>query len=212
LIDLFASRADDLDVELSVHSPREFHTLLRTRAVDVAIGPRPREVDEAITCKPFLNYELLVLVGPDDPVARMARISAGELRDKTWLLGPSAASDVGLVPAILRRINVPDEHQRIFQSNAAAIEEAKRSKGITLAVAFAVSQDLAHGYLKPVSGPTLQTKGVWTVLTLAGRDAPPAAAELARFVTTPRATQAMVRGSGVMAGRFRPSIHVTLWS
>jgi DNA-binding transcriptional LysR family regulator len=212
LIDLFASRADDLDVELSVHNAQEFHTLLRTRAVDVAIGPRPRETDEAITCKPFLNYQLLVLAGPDDPIARITHVSAGELRDKMWLLGPSAASDVGLVPAILHRINVPDEHQRIFQSSAAAIEEAKRSKGITLAVAFAVSQDLAHGYLKPVSGPALQTKGVWSVLTLAGRDAPPAAAELARFVTTPRATQAMVRGSGVTAGRFRPSIHVTLWS
>jgi LysR family transcriptional regulator, low CO2-responsive transcriptional regulator len=31
-------------------------------------------------------------------------------------------------------------------------------------------------------------------------------------VTTPRATQAMLRGSGVTAGRFKPSIHVTLWS
>jgi hypothetical protein len=50
------------------------------------------------------------------------------------------------------------------------------------------------------------------VLTLADRSAPPVAAELARFVTTPRATQAMLRGSGVTAGRFKPSIHVTLWS
>ena len=50
------------------------------------------------------------------------------------------------------------------------------------------------------------------MLTLADRAAPPVAAELARFVTTPRATQAMLRGPGVTAGRFRPSIHVTLWS
>src|SRR5580700_10212260 len=90
LIDLFAARADDLDVELSVHNAQEFHTLLRTRAVDVAIGPRPRETDEAITCKPFLNYQLLVLAGPDDPIARITHVSAGELRDKMWLLGPSA--------------------------------------------------------------------------------------------------------------------------
>ena len=41
---------------------------------------------------------------------------------------------------------------------------------------------------------------------------PPAAAELLRFVTTPRATQAMVRGAGVHVGRFRPAVHVTLWS
>jgi LysR family transcriptional regulator, low CO2-responsive transcriptional regulator len=39
----------------------------------------------------------------------------------------------------------------------------------------------------------------------------PAASELLRFITTPRATQAMLRGSGVTIGHFRPSVHVTLW-
>jgi hypothetical protein len=39
-----------------------------------------------------------------------------------------------------------------------------------------------------------------------------ATAELVRFVTTPRATQAMLRGSGVNVGHFRPSVYVTLWS
>jgi hypothetical protein len=36
-------------------------------------------------------------------------------------------------------------------------------------------------------------------------------AELARFVSTPRATQAMLRGSGVNVGHFKPSVYVTLW-
>ena len=49
-------------------------------------------------------------------------------------------------------------------------------------------------------------------MALSTQGAMSAAAELARFVTTPRATQAMLRGSGVNVGRFRPSIHVTLWS
>ena len=60
LIDLFASRADDLDVELSVHGPRQFPALLHTRAVDVAIGPRPDNVDDGIAGTPFLNYETTV--------------------------------------------------------------------------------------------------------------------------------------------------------
>ena len=50
------------------------------------------------------------------------------------------------------------------------------------------------------------------MLTLADALRSPVAAELTRFVTTPRATQAMLRGSGVTVGRFSPSIHVTLWS
>ena len=39
-----------------------------------------------------------------------------------------------------------------------------------------------------------------------------AAAELVRFVGTPRATQAMLRGEAAGVGRFRPAVHVTLWS
>jgi len=210
LLDLFASRADDLDVELSVHAPRQFHRLLHTRTVDVAIGPRPDELDDAVTCTPFLNYELFVVAGADDPLG--AHPSAGELRGHTWLLGPSATTDGGSIPHILRRIGVPEDRQRIFQSDAAALEEAKRNRGVAVAVSFVVTHDLAKGQLKRVTGPPLPTKGTWNVLTLADRSAPPVAAELARFVTTPRATQAMLRGSGVTAGRFKPSIHVTLWS
>ena len=51
-----------------------------------------------------------------------------------------------------------------------------------------------------------------TFHALAEQSALSATAELMRFVTTPRATQAMLRGSGVNVGRFRPSVHVTLWS
>nr|WP_277349064.1 substrate-binding domain-containing protein [Streptomyces sp. HNM0575] len=212
LIELFASRADDLDVELSEHSPQRFAGMLLTREVDVAIGPRPGTVDGSVTCTPFLNYQLMAVVSPDHPLCGVASPSVGELRAQTWLLGPSAADRVGLVPSLLRKINVPEEHQQIFQSHAAAVEEAKRGKGIALAVAFAVSQDIAGGYLRPLAGKYAQAKGAWNILTLAGAGAPAAAAELTRFVTTPRATQAMLRGAGVTAGRFRPAIHVTLWS
>jgi hypothetical protein len=41
----------------------------------------------------------------------------------------------------------------------------------------------------------------------------PAAWALRRFVTTPEATQAMLaRAGGVPAERFRPPVHVTIWS
>jgi LysR family transcriptional regulator, low CO2-responsive transcriptional regulator len=210
LIELFASRADDLDVELSVHDPISFTELLARRTVDVAIGPRPPVVDGSLTCKPFLNYQLIVVAGPQHPMTKI-HPGIGELREQTWLLGPSGAGEFGLAPAILRRIGVREEHQQIFQSHAAALEEAKRNKGLALAVSFVVSQDLAEGGLRRLAIPPLHTEGTWSTLTLADRGAP-AAAELARFASTPRATQAMVRGSGVTVGRFRPSIHVTLWS
>ncbi|MFE9603718.1 LysR family transcriptional regulator [Streptomyces hokutonensis] len=212
LIELFAGRADDLDVELSVHSPQHFASLLLNRSVDVAIGPRPATLDEAMTCTHFLNYQVVAVVGPDHPLATAASAGAAELRGQTWLLGPSAVGRTGMVPSVLRRLGIPEHNQRIFQSHAASVDEAKRGKGVALAVAFAVTKDLSEGDLRQLAGPQLPARGSWNLLTLPDREAPPAAAELRRFVTTPRATQAMLRGAGVTAGRFRPAIHVTLWS
>lgn len=212
LIELFAGRADDLDVELSVHDPRDFGKLLVTRSVDVAIGPRPATLDDELSCTHFLNYQVRAVVGRDHPLASGGAAGAAELREQTWLLGPSAIGKVGMVPSVLRRLSVPEHNQRIFQSHAACVDEAKQGKGIALAVAFTVAKDLASGVLRALDTSVPPLRGSWNLLALRDRDTPPAAAELRRFVTTPRALQAMLRGAGVTAGRFRPAIHVTLWS
>jgi DNA-binding transcriptional LysR family regulator len=187
LIELFADRANDLDVELSMHNPRQFESLLVTRTVDAAIGPRPADLNSSITSTHFLNYQVVAVANPENPITRI-QPGVSALREQTWLLGPSAAFDSDVIPEMLRRIGVPEEHQRIFQSHAAAVEEAKHGKGLAPVVSFAVSQDLANGDLKRIISPALQAQGAW------------------------RATQAMLRGSGVTVGRFKPSIHVTLWS
>jgi DNA-binding transcriptional LysR family regulator len=213
LIGLFADRAKDLDVELSIHNPTRFETLLLTRAADVAIGPRPAAPDSALATTQFLNYQIIAVAHPDHPMAR-AQPTAGSLREQTWLLGPTAATTVGVVPAMLHRINVPERRQQIFQSHAAALQEAKHGRGIALVVSFAALQDIASGDLTRVAGPLVQGQGTWNITMLGGGNAPSAAAELTRFATTPRAAQAMLRGSGSGAtpGRFKPSIYVTLWS
>jgi DNA-binding transcriptional LysR family regulator len=211
LIELFADRANDLDVELSSHDPGRFESLLLTRSVDAAIGPVPAAIGPSIGSTHFLNYQVVAVASPDHPMA-VRPPSLGALRDQTWLLGPSAALNTGATPNVLRSIGVPEHHQRIFQSHAAAVEEAKRGKGLALDVSFAVSQDLMNGDLVRIQSPALQVNGAWSILTLTGPHASPEAAELTRFITTPRAIQAMLRGSGVTPGRFKPSIHVTLWS
>jgi len=208
LIELFAGRADDLDVELSVRSPSAFESLLMTRSVDIAIGPRPA-ADSSLVCRPVMNYRVVVVAGPDHPLAGV-RASAAQMRDQTWLLGPSAAADLGSIPAMLRRLAVPEEHQQIFQSHAAALEEAKRGKGVAPALSFTVAPEVRSGHLVQLPGPYASLETMWHSMTLS--DPPAAAAELARFAATPRAIQAMMRGAGVNVGHFRPSVHVTLWS
>lgn len=210
LLELFTSRANDLDVELSVEQPWHFERLLTTRAVDVAIGPQLGSLPDSIEQRQFLNYQVEVVVGPSHPILR-GTPQVSQLQEQVWFLGPSAVGSHGAVPALLRRLDVPESAKRIFQSHSAAIAETRRGTGIGLAVSFAVSTDIANGSLVRIAAPGLQARGVWSAMTLAGHAAP-AAEELVRFITTPRATQAMVHGKGVTIGHFRPSVYVTLWS
>ncbi|MBM2621023.1 LysR family transcriptional regulator [Actinoplanes sp. LDG1-06] len=211
LIELFAGRADDLDLELSVRDPGAFETLLQTRTIDIAIGPHPAVLDAPFTSRPVMNYRVVVVAGPDHPIVHL-RPSAAQLRDQTWLLGPSAAAKVGAVPDLMRRLGVPEANQQIYQSNAAALEEAKRGRGLTPALSFAVAPDVRNGLLVQLPGPHAVLEAGWHAITLADQGGPSAAAELCRFASTPRAIQAMMRGSGAKVGHFRPSVHVTLWS
>ncbi|MEO7060464.1 MAG: LysR family transcriptional regulator [Lapillicoccus sp.] len=210
LLGLFASRAKDLDVELSVHDSARFAALLSSRAVDIAIGPEPSTPLADLVSTTFLNYEIQAVAAPGHPAAGH-EVHPSQARTYTWHLGPAAAGD-GVVPDMLRRLAVPEQQQRIFQSDAQAVEETIRTDGIALAVRFSVAADLASGRLVAVGGPGMRAGGRWAVIVLPPHSQLPAAAELVRFITTPRATQAMIRGAGSAPGRFRPSVHVTLWS
>jgi hypothetical protein len=139
-------------------------------------------------------------------------MTAAQARNQVWMLGPSAVADDGVVPRMLRQLRIPESQQRIFQSDAGALEETRRTDGLALAVRFAVAADLVAGRLTIVEGPGMRAQGRWAAFTLPPHSQLPAAAELLRFITTPRATQAMVHGRGSKVGRFRPSVHVTLWS
>lgn len=212
VIELFSSRADDLSVELSVHPTSRFSELIRSRAVDIALGPSvENDTSGAVVVRPFLKYQIITVSAPDSPLATQAPTPA-LLREQKWMLGPSAGSSDGEIATTLSRLAIPESQQRIFQSDAAALEEVRRVGGVTLAIGFSVGKDLSAGRVIHVKGPGLQAPGEWSAMTLAPSARQPAVSELVRFITTPRCTQAMLRGTGVGVTRFRPKVHVTLWS
>ena len=240
LIELFTGRQRNLDLELSVSRPRDFAGLLASRAADVAIGPCPAGLPDSVEHAPFLNYTVVLVVSPDHDLARYAwsappgprptavfdralarpvvtagpptQVPVALLREQTWLMGPAAVGPDGTQAGLLRRFAIGEARQRIFQNNAAAVEEAKRGSGVAFAVSFAVDADLATGRLVRLPVPSGSADGAWHTMTLATASLSPTAAEFIRFVRTPRAMQAMLRGAGVAAGHFRRAVHVTLWS
>lgn len=211
LIELFSSRADDLSVELSIHPTGRFRDLIASRAVDIALGPAPAEPNATVVVRPFLKYQIITVTAPDGPLVGTTPTPT-QLREQQWLLGPSAGSAEGEIATMLRDLAIPESQQRIFQSEAAALEEVQRVGGVALTIGFAVAKDLSRGRLAHLKAPGLQVSGEWCASTLTPDARQPAVSELVRFITTPRCTQAMIRGSGVGVTRFRPKVHVTLWS
>ncbi|MFC7528362.1 LysR family transcriptional regulator [Actinoplanes sp. GCM10030250] len=211
LIELFASRAADLDLELSVRNPSSFVESLLERSIDIAIGPPPAAPDPAVSFRPVMYYRIVTVASPDHPLAG-TQPTPRQLREQTWLLGPSAVAGSGAIRTLVRRLGVPDDRQQIFQSHAAALEEAKRGRGVAAALSFTVAPEVRKGHLVQFCGPHAGIEDVWHSITLAEPGTPSAAGELARFASTPRAIQAMMRGTGVAVARFKPSVHVTLWS
>jgi LysR family transcriptional regulator, low CO2-responsive transcriptional regulator len=210
LIELFSSRAKDLQVELSVEPTTRLPTLLASQAADVAIGPPMGTSGSGVTVTPFLRYQVMIVAAPGHPLAGR-KVTIRELAGQEWLLGPSAAQSVGVTRYVLDSLAVPEERQRIFQSHAAALEEVRRGGGLAIALGFAVRDELDSGRLVRITSPASWVDATWNATTLAPDRVTPAAAELVRFITTPRATQAMLSRSGTGIHRFRPAVHITLW-
>ncbi len=211
LIELFSTRADDLQVEMSVSPPDQFPRLLASRAVDVAMGPTSQSNPESIRVKEFLRYQVIAVVSPSHEVAGR-HVDPKTLAQQKWLLGPSAADANSVASRMLRRFGVPEARQRIFQNHSAALAESAAGNGIALCAAHAVSGELADGRLVRVQGSGLLADGTWAASWLRHEVTSPLVNELVRFTSTPRAIQAMLTGSGTNIARFKPRVHVTLWS
>ena len=216
LIELFKTRANDLHVEMSEHTSSRFGELLSSRQADVTIGPSAGGSNSEFHRSEFhrnefLRYQLILVVAGKHPLAGR-RTNKAKMASYPWLLGPAAAEVNGATHQLLQRFNVPEEHQRIYQSHAAAVAETSEGHGIGVVPEFRVKEALDKGKLYRISAPGAAASSVWEASTLALNQAPPVAAELARFVTAPRSIQAMLNGSGANIGHFRPRVHVTLWS
>ena len=219
LIELFSRRADDIEVEMSVYPTDQFARLLTARVIDVAIGPAPstgdtsreRGTSEGVRINEFLRYQLVAVVGPGHELASL-RGPRSTLAGRVWLLGPAAVDPASKASELLKRFDVPEHNQRIFQNHAAALAEARAGNGVALCPAHTMHAGVDDGLLVRVRATGSMVDGTWATFTLRHDETIPLSRELVRFVSTPRAIQAMLSGSGTDVGRFRPRVHVTLWS
>jgi DNA-binding transcriptional LysR family regulator len=208
LLDAFTRRHPGIDIALRVARGAEFADLLSDGHVDVTLGPRVRpEGPPAIESEPFLRYDLVVVAAPGHALAGSRAVAPAALVGTPWLLGPSGADPSTATGAFLARQAIAPQRSRTFPNIAAALAQVAAGRGVSLAVAHSVRDELERGALVVLDVRGTPVQGQWHASVL-GRDRRTARADaLRRFVTLPEATRAMLaRAGGVPDERSRPAI------
>jgi DNA-binding transcriptional LysR family regulator len=214
LLDAFTRRNSGIEVSLQVARGEDFAALLAHRLADVALGPRPeRDAAAGIEAVPFLRIGIVVVAAPGHRLAGLRDIGPSALAGEQWLVGPSGADPSTAPGAFLAHAGPASREVLAFPSFAAARAQVAAGRGITLAVAHTILDEVDRGALAVLDVRGTPIPRLWHASMLAPDRRTAAAWALRRFVTTAEATHALLaRAGGVPAERFRPPVHVTLWS
>jgi DNA-binding transcriptional LysR family regulator len=213
LLSAFTHRHPGIDVELQVARREEHAALLANRAADITLGPPVTEREDvpAMISEPFLRYGLIVVAAPGHTLSSSKGLAPAALVSTPWLLGPYESDRSTDTGAFLARQSIAPRRTRAYPNFAAALAQVASGRGVTLAIAHTVRDELERGALVELDVRGTPISGLWYVSTLRPELRTASADTLQRFITTPDATRAMLaRGGGVPAERF---VHMgTRWS
>jgi DNA-binding transcriptional LysR family regulator len=213
VLSLFSNRHPEIEVELQIARREDHAALLANRSADITLGPPVTERQDvpAMVSEPFLRYGLIVVAAPGHTLSSSKALAPAALVSTPWLLGPyenERSTDTG---AFLARQSIAPRRTRTYPNFAAALAQVASGRGVTLAIAHTVRDELERGALVELDVRGTPISGLWYVSTLRPELRTSSADTLKRFITMPEATRAMLaRGGGVPAERF---VHVgTRWS
>jgi DNA-binding transcriptional LysR family regulator len=213
LLSVFTHRHPEIDVDLRVARREEHAALLADRGADITLGPPVAERLDvpAMVSEPFLRYGLIVVAAPGHTLSASKGLAPAALVSTPWLLGPYESERSTDTGAFLARQSIAPRRTRAYPNFAAALAQVASGRGVTLAIAHTVRDELERGALVELDVRGTPISGLWYVSTLRPELRTASADALQRFITTPDATRAMLaRGGGVPAERF---VHMgTRWS
>ncbi|MGZ4540140.1 MAG: LysR family transcriptional regulator [Blastococcus sp.] len=217
VVSVFGRRAPRADVELSVGATEDAATALADDVADIVLGPRPMPpAGQPVESVPFLRYQRVVVSAPCHPLARKSatggyhRMRVTELAAHHWLAGPGGIEPGSEEARWAERARRGVEVDR-RDSECDALAATRAGRGVLLALAHTVQDDVRRGTLVrlPVEGTPVT--GLWWASVPGEGRATSEAQALQQFLTTPDATTALL-ARPVRADRARPTVRVELWS
>ncbi len=212
LLHAFSREHPHIDVALRVARRSEIGRLLAERRADIALGPPVASMPNGppIEAEPFLRYGLVVVAAPRHQLAGSRGVSPKALVGTPWLLGPFESDPDSDTGAFLARQSVSGARTRAYPNFAAALAQTSAGRGVTLAVAHTIRDELDRGALVELDVRGTPITGLWYVSTLPPEHRTQSVEALRLFVSEPEAAKAMLaRAGGVPAERY---VHMGRWS
>ncbi|HEV7883103.1 MAG TPA: LysR family transcriptional regulator [Solirubrobacteraceae bacterium] len=212
LLHAFKHHHPQIGVALQVARRRELADLLADRRADIALGPpvASTPTGPVVEAEPFLRYGLVVVAAPRHQLAGSRSVAPAALVGTPWLLGPYESDPDTDTGAFLSRQSIAGARTRAYPNFAAALAQTAAGRGVTLAIAHTIRDELDRGALVELDVRGTPITRLWYVSTLPPEHRTGPVEALRHFVSMPEAAKAMLaRAGGVPAERY---VQMGRWS
>lgn len=205
LLEAFRGRGGSaFEPDVRVAGAADLAPLVRDHLADAAFSPAGDGARHGLRDEPLLRTREVVVGSPE------LRLT-GRPSSWTWHVDPDATDDASPSGVVLRHLGVPATRIRVHPHRAAAWAAAAAGAGVSVATAHLVLPRIRRGDLREVPTPATPLGGAWS-LTVPRRPSGPASHLLRYLGTVDALTVMRSPGTGVRSTRYRPPVHVGIWS
>lgn len=180
----FARRHPGVELRVTSANTRSIVASLRAYELDVALVEGPVAGDE-IVVTPWRDDELVIVAAPGHPFAKRDDVDAGELEDERFLLREPGSGTREVVEAAFASAGIELRRTVQFGSTEVIKESVTAGLGIAAVSRAALMDELALEKLRIIPVAGLRIRRVFTIISLAGRPATPAARAFLRLLEPP---------------------------
>ncbi|MCE3555428.1 LysR family transcriptional regulator [Pseudonocardia sp. RS11V-5] len=202
-----ARTAGSVELTAGVAGTGEMAALVAQRLADIALGPRlTGDRSLGLVSEPIMKCRLAVLAAP-------GVLLRGTPARWNWFIDPSGTDPGSEVGRLLAALGVPESRRSVFPNQTAAWDAATRGRGVATGWTHLAVHHLRRRELQVIDVPRTPVELCWHATMPPVDRRAPGATTLRRFLGTPEATKLLRSpGTGVPPSRFRPPVHVTIWS
>lgn len=174
----------DVDLDLTTALPSGGLAALTGHEVDILITPDPIEAP-GIHYVPVFDYELVLAVPADNPLANKTHADADDLLDKTLFTYPVPPERLDIFTQFLVPANCRPLHHRNVETTEMMLQLVAAGRGVSAIPDWLVRQDAEKLGVRPIR---IGKKGIPKSIHLGFRNGAESVKFIAGFLETSRAT------------------------